>query len=175
MDEEDVAAYEALAYRNAGARVARRAALHRPASWRCGALRTPARPQWCRASKLRRPDRVTLPILPVLAETLAAGPCGDLTFIWESAAIPSPRRRSAICSERRVKPPAGTAICAWPPQGCCNTRRGSRCHRGAARSDIRMDRRPHGSLYTRAANRSAYRSRRCTMLANDERTFYSLT
>jgi integrase len=24
---------------------------------------------------------VTLPILPVLAETLAAGPCGDLTFI----------------------------------------------------------------------------------------------
>jgi len=24
---------------------------------------------------------VTLPILPVLAETLAAGPCGDMTFI----------------------------------------------------------------------------------------------
>ena len=29
---------------------------------------------------------VTMPILPVLAETLAAGPCGDLSFIAASAA-----------------------------------------------------------------------------------------
>ncbi len=31
---------------------------------------------------------VTLPILPVLAETLAAGPCGDLTFVISSTGRP---------------------------------------------------------------------------------------
>ena len=37
--------------------------------------------EW-RPSRRRRPiTLVMLPILPVLAETLAAGPCGDLTFI----------------------------------------------------------------------------------------------
>ena len=30
---------------------------------------------------------VTLPILPALAETLFAGPCGESTFIWASGAI----------------------------------------------------------------------------------------
>jgi integrase len=39
---------------------------------------------------------VALPILPVLAETLAAGPCGDLTFIAEQAVGPSSRNHSAM-------------------------------------------------------------------------------
>jgi integrase len=34
-----------------------------------------------KTEKSKRRVEVTLPILPVLAETLAAGPCGDLTFI----------------------------------------------------------------------------------------------
>ena len=51
--------------------------------WRCGAAWSPAR---ARRRCQSRPKKqfgveVPLPILPVLAETLAAGPCGDLAFI----------------------------------------------------------------------------------------------
>ena len=35
---------------------------------------------------------VTLPILPVLAETLAAGPCGDLAFIAGSRGQPMAKK-----------------------------------------------------------------------------------
>jgi integrase len=39
---------------------------------------------------------VTIPILPVLAETLAAGRCGDLAFISGARGQPRPRRASAM-------------------------------------------------------------------------------
>jgi integrase len=50
---------------------------------------------------------VTLPILPVLAETLAAGPCGDLTFIAGERGQPLTKESfgnlfRAACREARV-------------------------------------------------------------------------
>ena len=49
-------------------------------------------PQWCRHTAHRKEpghgDRDTLPILPVLARTLAAGPCTDLAFICGTAGKP---------------------------------------------------------------------------------------
>ncbi len=49
---------------------------------------------------------VTLPILPVLAETLASGPCGDLAFIAGESGQPLTKEISAICFTRRAAPPA---------------------------------------------------------------------
>jgi integrase len=43
---------------------------------------------------------VTLPILPVLADTLAAGPCGDLTFIV--GALGKPLNKGSFCNQFRA-------------------------------------------------------------------------
>ena len=75
----------ALAARHAPAGLARRAALHRAAPWRCG----PPGPAEhvrdgiaeIRTEKSGFTVAVTLPILPALSETILAGPCGELTFI----------------------------------------------------------------------------------------------
>jgi integrase len=47
---------------------------------------------------------VALPILPVLAETLAAGPTGDLAFICGERGNPLTKEASAICSRTRARP-----------------------------------------------------------------------
>ena len=47
---------------------------------------------------------MTLPILPVLAETLAAGPCGDLTFIAGASGQPLTKDHSAMSFRRRAAP-----------------------------------------------------------------------
>ena len=43
---------------------------------------------------------VTLPILPVLTKTLAAGRCGDLTFIAGASGRPFTKNHSATSSEK---------------------------------------------------------------------------
>jgi integrase len=48
---------------------------------------------------------VTLPILPVLAETLAAGPCGDLAFIAGESGRPLTKEALAIGSAGRAAQP----------------------------------------------------------------------
>ena len=60
-----------------------------------------------KTEKSRFTVTVTLPILPVLAETLAAGPCGDLTFITGERGQPLTRESfgnmfHAACREAGV-------------------------------------------------------------------------
>ena len=50
---------------------------------------------------------VTLPILPVLAETLAAGPCGDMTFIVGKSAA------KIVCGGGRSRSP--NRLCSQIP------------------------------------------------------------
>ena len=49
---------------------------------------------------------VSLPILPILQATLAAGPCGDLTFIVGANGKPLAKETSATSSRPRAKRPA---------------------------------------------------------------------
>ena len=73
-----------MADRDAAEDLARRPALHRPAPRRRREVWAPARQHGVGPIKTEKSGfavSVTLPILPVLAATLAAGPCGDLTFI----------------------------------------------------------------------------------------------
>jgi integrase len=64
---------------------------------------------------------VTLPILPVLAETLAAGPCGDLTFIAGERGQPLTKESfgnlfRAACREAGV-PGSAHGVRKLPPPG----------------------------------------------------------
>ena len=81
--EDDVDAYEKrMADRHAATRVARRVALHRASPGDAVQLgRQHVRDGVASLTTEKTGTLVTLPILPVLAATLKAGPCGDLTFI----------------------------------------------------------------------------------------------
>ena len=60
----------------------------------------------CRRRKSGETVTVTIPILPVLARTLAAGPCGDLAFICGARGHPLTKELRQ-CVQGRV-PSAGT-------------------------------------------------------------------
>jgi integrase len=86
---------------------------------------------------------VTIPILPVLAEILRAGPCADLAFICgerhkplkkESFRELVPRGLPRRWSERQV--------CTWPPEGGRRQGCEQRRHRGRIGIHLRMVGRP---------------------------------
>ena len=82
--EDDVAAYERRWPTEQRARLARRVALHRLAPWRRRQARAPHIRDGIatlRTEKSQGEVTVTLPILPVLPRTFAAGPSGELAFI----------------------------------------------------------------------------------------------
>ena len=87
---------------------------------------------------------VTLPILPVLAATLAAGPCGELTFIAGA-------ERAAV-HQRVLRQPVPRSLQgrrrSWIGARCSQDRGDTRCAERSnsrpARSHLRMERRHHG-------------------------------
>lgn len=110
---------------------------------------------------------VTLPILPVLSETLAAGPCGDLTFIAGEPAQPLTKESFGnlfrdACRSARVPGSAHGVRCDT------SSERGRDCR--TARSDLWVDRR-HDSvaLHTRR-DRERLAREAMHMLANEKRT-----
>ena len=162
-----------LADRDAATGVARRAALHRPASWRCCAVRTAARPQRHRhASRPKRPDTVRhIADLAVLAETLAAGPCGDLTFIAGAKARPLTKEvfRQSVSRRHAARP-----ACQARRMASARSRRpGGKCRRDrrAARGDIRLAGRHHGvALYAEPLIGAGCRIEAMHKLENEKRT-----
>lgn len=113
---------------------------------------------------------VTLPILPVLAETLRAGPCGDLTFIVGAGGHPLDKR-SFGNQFRKACRAAGVNRSAHGLRKVAATRA---ANAGATVAELeaifgwtggRM-----ASLYTRAADRRQLAHRAMHKLANDERT-----
>jgi integrase len=113
---------------------------------------------------------VTLPILPVLAETLRAGPCGDLTFIVGANGKPLDKR-SFGNQFRKACRAAGVQRSAHGLRKVAATRA---ANAGATVAELeaifgwtggRM-----ASLYTRAADRRQLAQRAMHKLANDERT-----
>jgi len=115
---------------------------------------------------------VTLPILPVLAATLKAGPCGDLTFIV--GARGRPLTKESFGNEfRGACREAGVPGSAHGLRKLGATRAADN---GATESELEAIFGWTGghmaSLYTRSANR-----RRLSLAAMQEleRTFYSLT
>jgi integrase len=112
---------------------------------------------------------VTLPILPVLAETLRAGPCGDLTFIVGANGHPLDKR-SFGNQFRKACRAAGVQRSAHGLRKIAATRA---ANAGATVAELeaifgwsggRM-----ASLYTRAADRRQLAHRAMHKLANDER------
>jgi len=113
---------------------------------------------------------VTLPILPVLGETLQAGPCGDLTFIIGANGHPLDKR-SFGNQFRKACRAAGVLRSAHGLRKVAATRA---ANAGATVAELeaifgwsggRM-----ASLYTRAADRRQLARRAMHKLANDERT-----
>jgi integrase len=113
---------------------------------------------------------VTLPILPVLGETLRAGPCGDLTFIVGANGKPLDKR-SFGNQFRKACRAAGVQRSAHGLRKIAATRA---ANAGATVAELeaifgwtggRM-----ASLYTRAADRRQLAQRAMHKLANDERT-----
>ena len=113
---------------------------------------------------------VTLPILPVLAETLRVGPCGDLTFIVGANGHPLDKR-SFGNQFRKACRAAGVNRSAHGLRKIAATRA---ANAGATVAELeaifgwsggRM-----ASLYTRSADRRQLAHRAMHKLANDERT-----
>jgi integrase len=113
---------------------------------------------------------VTLPLLPVLAETLRAGPCGDLNFIVGAKGHPLDKR-SFGNQFRKACRAAGVNRSAHGLREVAATRA---ANAGATVAELeaifgwtggRM-----ASLYTRAADRRQLAHRAMHKLANDERT-----
>jgi integrase len=113
---------------------------------------------------------VTLPILPVLAETLRASPCGDLTFIVGANGHPLDKR-SFGNQFREACRAAGVNRSAHGLRKIAATRA---ANAGATVPELeaifgwtggRM-----ASLYTRAADRRSLAHRAMHKLGNDERT-----
>jgi integrase len=123
------------------------------------------------AIKTEKTDtEVTLPILPVLAETLRAGPCGDLTFMVGATGHPLDKR-SFGNQFRTACRAAGVNRSAPGLRKIAATRA---ANAGATVAELeaifgwsggRM-----ASLYTRAADRRQLAHRAMHKLANDERT-----
>jgi integrase len=69
---------------------------------------------------------VTLPILATLAETLSAGPCGDLTFIAGKHGRPLTRVVWQSVSRSVSRCPSDEPLSAWFAQSCRDTSRRAR-------------------------------------------------
>jgi integrase len=113
---------------------------------------------------------VTLPILPVLAETLTAGPCGDLTFIAGESGQPLTKESfgnlfRAACRVARV------------PGSAHGVRKIAATRAANAGATVAQLEAIFGwtggtmaSLYTRAADRERLAREAMHMLANEKRT-----
>ena len=113
---------------------------------------------------------VTLPILPVLSETLAAGPCGDLTFIAGERAQPLTKESFGnlfrdACRSARV------------PGSAHGVRKIAATRAANAGATVAQLEAIFGwtggtmaSLYTRAADRERLAREAMHMLANEKRT-----
>ncbi len=113
---------------------------------------------------------VTLPILSVLAETLAAGPCGDLTFIAGSRGNPMTKEGFGNDFKKACKA-AGVPGSAHGVRKIAATRA---ANAGATVAQLeaifgwsggRM-----AALYTRTADRRRLAMEAMSKLGNDERT-----
>jgi len=91
-----------------------------------------------------------LPILPVLAETLSAGPCGDLSFICGKRGEPLTKESFGNLFKDACRA-AGVPGSAHGVRKSGDTRGQRARDRGAARGDLRMRGRDDGVLYIRAA------------------------
>jgi integrase len=113
---------------------------------------------------------VALPILPVLAETLAAGPCGDLTFI--AGANGKPLTKESFGNEfREACKAAGVPGSAHGVRKIAATRA---ANKGATVAQLEAIFGWTGgtmaSLYTRSADRERLAREAMHKLANDDRT-----
>jgi integrase len=113
---------------------------------------------------------VTLPVLPVLAATLAAGPCGDLTFI--AGASGRPLTKESFGNEFRAScRAAGVPGSAHGVRKIAATRA---ANAGATVAQLEAIFGWQGgtmaSLYTRAADRRRLAIEAMHKLGNDERT-----
>ena len=112
---------------------------------------------------------VTLPILPVLAKTLDAGPCGDLTFIAGESGHPLTKNLRQPFQEGL--PRAGVRGSAHGVRKIAATRA---ANAGATVAQLEAIFGWCGgtmaSLYTRAADRRRLAIEAMHKLANDERT-----
>ena len=101
--------------------------------------------------------RVTIPVLPELAEILAAGPLGELSIIATKKGQPIRKEvvgnpvQESVRGRRHPRQERPRH-----PQGCGNARSQQRRHGSDAGSDLRLGRRPDGALYTKAADRAGW-------------------
>jgi integrase len=111
---------------------------------------------------------VTLPILPTLAETLAAGPCGDLTFITGKRGNPLTKEAFGNMFKKACR---AAGISDRSAHGLRKIAAARAADRGASEAQLeaifgwtggRM-----ASLYTRSANRRRLAIEAMHMLAND--------
>jgi integrase len=113
---------------------------------------------------------VTLPILPVLSETLAAGPCGDLTFIAGERGQPLTKESFGNLFRRACKA-AGVPGSAHGVRKIAATRA---ANHGATVAQLEAIFGWSGgtmaSLYTRSADRQRLAVEAMHKLANDDRT-----
>jgi integrase len=112
---------------------------------------------------------VTLPILPILSDTLAAGPCGDLTFIIGERGSPLTKESFGNAFKKACKAAGVSDRSAHGLRKIAATRAADR---GATEAQLeaifgwtggRM-----ASLYTRSANRRRLSVSAMHLLANDE-------
>ena len=87
---------------------------------------------------------VTLPILPVLAQTLAAGPCGDLTFIAGENGKAAHKGVVRQPVSRGLPSGGRPRLCARCPQDCCDKGGEQWRDRRPARGDFWVGRRHNG-------------------------------
>ena len=112
---------------------------------------------------------VTLPILPVLAETLAAGPCGDLAFIAGSRR--QPMAKKTFSNEFQI-----ACRAAGVPGSAHGVRKIAATRAGNAGATVAQLEAIFGwsggrmaALYTRAADRRRLAMEAMTKLANEKR------
>ena len=113
---------------------------------------------------------MTLPILPVLARTLEAGPCGDLTFVTGANGKPLTKERFGNMFKQACRA-AGVPGSAHGVRKIAATRA---AENGATVAELEAIFGWHGgtmaSHYTRDANRVRLAKEAMHKLANDERT-----
>jgi integrase len=113
---------------------------------------------------------VTLPVLPVLAETLAVGPCGDLTFICGKQGRPLTKEAFGNVFKDAC---VGAGILDKSAHGVRKIAATTAANNGATVSQLKAlfgwesDTMP--ALYTRAADRERLARESVHMLANEER------
>ena len=124
-----------------------------------------------KTEKSQQTITVTLPILPVLAETLAAGPCGDLTFIAGA-------RRRPLTKEsfgNLFRDACEAADVPGSAHGVRKLAATRAANNGATVAQLEAlfgwEGGNMASLYTRSADRQRLASEAVHMLANENRTF----